>query len=57
MKEAIVILKRGWEDVLSVDIAQDQIEFYQISNNVSSYQKYDIDKSDIYIVYFKIISY
>lgn len=57
MKEAIVILKRGWEDVLSVHIAQDQIEFYQISKNGSSYQKYDTDITDIYSVYFKIIFY
>lgn len=55
MKEAIEILKRGWEDVLSVDIAQNKIEFYQISKNGSSCQKYDIDLTDIYSVYFKNI--
>jgi hypothetical protein len=40
---------------MSIDIAQDQIEFYQTSKNGSSYKKYYIDLTDIYTVYFKNI--
>lgn len=42
---------------MSIDIAQDQIEFYQTSKNGSSYKKYDTDLTDIYSVYFKNIFY
>lgn len=55
MKKAIEILKRGLEDVVSIDIAQVQIEFYHASKNGSSYKKYGTDLTDIYTVYFRNI--
>jgi DNA-directed RNA polymerase subunit F len=38
VKEAIEILERGWQDVMFTDIAEDEIEFYQIFENGSSHK-------------------